>query len=216
MAEGSALGLYRGQAAICLPIEEDEYNVIVETPEAFRQSLHRYDTQMPEVFPEGFDRGYAMKDGRTSVKQGVSIRRIVLRDGSSYSIRPSFLMPYMTARTEEVEGPLFLRKFGVPFWALARLFGGDPMRWYRLEIGLGRNSLVGTTVRKTELPEHLLADEHHLHGSRNACDQHFRAWALLHNFTPWHPATANANNGWQSPVERLNRHRYLTTGPKTC
>ena len=67
----------------------------------------------------------------------------------------------MTARTEEVEGPLFLRKFGVPFWALVRVFGGDPMRWYRLEVGLGRNSLVGTTVRRTELPEHLLADEHH-------------------------------------------------------
>jgi hypothetical protein len=28
-------------------------------------------------------------------------------------------MPYMIARTDEVEGPLFLRKFGVPFWALA-------------------------------------------------------------------------------------------------
>ena len=35
------------------------------------------------------------------------------------------------------------------------------MRWYRLETGLGRNSLVGSTVRTAELPEHLLADEHH-------------------------------------------------------
>ena len=51
------------------------------------------------------------------------------------------------ARTAEVEGPLFLRKFGVPFWALARVFGGDPMSWYRLECGLGRFSVVGTTVR---------------------------------------------------------------------
>jgi hypothetical protein len=25
-------------------------------------------------------------------------------------------MPYMTARTEDIEGPLFLRKFGVPYW----------------------------------------------------------------------------------------------------
>ena len=38
-------------------------------------------------------------------------------------------MPYMTVHTAEVEGPLFLRKFGVPFWALARVFGGDPMSW---------------------------------------------------------------------------------------
>ena len=70
-------------------------------------------------------------------------------------------MPYMTARTADVEGPLFLRKFGVPFWALARVFGGDPMSWYRMECGLGRFSVVGTTVRTATLPEHLLADEHH-------------------------------------------------------
>ena len=391
MAEGSALALCRGHATICLPIGEDEYDAIVENPSEFRRWLERCFAEMPELFPEGFARGYRMKDGRTSRKQGVSIRRIALRDGRSYSIRPSFLMPYMTARTEEVEDALFLRKFGVPFWALARVFGADPMRWYRLEIGLGRNSLLGTTVRTAELPEHLLADEHHtrrdgqknyiattvgggcvlgaalsegagtddlkeaygvfkeeagdvdsayapktvntdgwhgtqaawkvlfpfvailqcflhawlkirdrakhlgelffdisqkvwdayrapdrgsfsqrirglrtwangrltgivlekvldlcdkrdlwtiaydhpdchrtsnmldrlmrsmnryfddgqhLHGSRNACDQHCRAWALLDNFTPWHPATAEDNNGWQSPAERLNKHRY--------
>jgi hypothetical protein len=300
-------------------------------------------------------------------------------------------MPYMTARTDDVEAPLFLRKFGVPYWALSRVFGGDPMYWYRMEIALGRPSLVGTTARRAELPEDLLADEHHqtregqknyiattvgggcvlgaalsegvgtddlkeaygvfqeeaadvkpeyapktvntdgwpatqaawkilfplvtilqcflhawlkirdrakhlgelfrtisqkvwnayhaphrrsfsqrlgglrtwasahlsggvldkvvdlcdqrdlwtiaydhpnghrtsnmldrlmrsmnryfddgghLHGSRVACEQHCRAWALLYNFTPWHPATAKDNDGWQSPAERLNRHRY--------
>ncbi|MEK6239336.1 MAG: hypothetical protein N2C14_31850, partial [Planctomycetales bacterium] len=36
-----------------------------------------------------------------------------------------------------------------------------PMFWYRLEVSLGRNSVVGTTVRCVALPEHLLADEHH-------------------------------------------------------
>ena len=55
----------------------------------------------------------------------------------------------------------FLRKFGVKFWALAGVFGGDPMFWYRMECGLGRFSVVGTTVRTATLPEHLLADEHH-------------------------------------------------------
>jgi len=67
----------------------------------------------------------------------------------------------MTARTKDVQGPLFLRKFGVPFWALARVFGRSPMSWYRMECGLGRFSVVGTTVRQAALPEHLLADEHH-------------------------------------------------------
>ena len=35
------------------------------------------------------------------------------------------------------------------------------MSWYRMECGLGRFSVVGTTVRTATLPEHLLADEHH-------------------------------------------------------
>ena len=35
------------------------------------------------------------------------------------------------------------------------------MYWYRLACGLGRSSVVGTTVRRAEVPAHLLADEHH-------------------------------------------------------
>jgi hypothetical protein len=51
-------------------------------------------------------------------------------------------------------------------------------------------------------------DAQHLHGSPEAGALHCRGWALLHNFRPWHPATARANAGWRSPAERLNRHRY--------
>jgi hypothetical protein len=51
-------------------------------------------------------------------------------------------------------------------------------------------------------------ESQHLHGSKAACGQHCRAWALLHNFRPWHPATARANGDWRSPAERLNKHRY--------
>ncbi len=48
----------------------------------------------------------------------------------------------------------------------------------------------------------------HLHGSREACRWHCRAWALLWNFAPWHPATTRKNNDWRCPAERLNQHRY--------
>ena len=51
-------------------------------------------------------------------------------------------------------------------------------------------------------------DAQHLHGSKEAGGRHCRAWALLHNFRPWHPATARAHGGWRSPAERLNQHRY--------
>ena len=40
-----------------------------------------------------------------------------------------------------------------------------------------------------------------------ACERHCRAWALLHDFGPWRPATARANEGRRSPAEGLNRHR---------
>jgi len=51
-------------------------------------------------------------------------------------------------------------------------------------------------------------DGQHLHGSEQACAQHGRAWALLYNFRPWHPAVARTHGGHRSPAERLNRHRY--------
>jgi hypothetical protein len=374
-----------------LPISEENYKQVVQVPHEFRRTIDDFFERMPELFPKDFAEGYQLKDDRLSTKQAIVIRRVVLKDGSSYSIRPSFLMPYMTARVSEVEHALFLRKFGVPFWALARVFSHDPMFWYRIETGFGRFSVVGTTVRQADLPVHLLADEHHqpldgkkiyiattvgggcilgaepamasgtdelrtayevfkaealdidpkyapetvstdgwkgtraawkemfptvalllcflhgwlkirdrakhlkdqfaeiskrvwevyhapdrrsfsqrlrwlrtwasdhlmgivrdtvldlcrkrekfsiayqhpgghrtsnmldrlmrgmnryfdhaqhLHGSPDACRRHTRAWSLLWNFTPWHPATARVNQDWRSPAERLNRHRY--------
>jgi len=391
MAAESTTRSSRGYRTICLPISEEAYAQIVDDPVAFRRTLDDCFQAVPELFPANSAHGYRLKDARFSAKQETLIRRIVLRDGTASSIRPSFLMPSLTAHTEDVEGPLFRRKFGVPFWALARVFGNDPMFWYRLECGLGRFRIVGTTVRQAEVPTHLLADEHHqpldgqkrsiattvgggcclgaepadaagteelktayevfqhearnvaaeyapktvstdgwkgtqaawkalfpkvvillcflhawlkirdrakhlkevfsevarrvweayhapdrrrfaqrlrrlrqwavrvltgvvleavldlcrkrphlgvayrhpdghrtsnmldrimramnryfdqgqhLHGSPAACRLHSRAWALLHNFTPWHPATARRNQGWRSPAERLNQHRY--------
>ncbi|MCI0464742.1 MAG: hypothetical protein L0Z62_48075 [Gemmataceae bacterium] len=51
-------------------------------------------------------------------------------------------------------------------------------------------------------------DGQHLHGGEQAGERHVRAWALLQNFRPWNPATRRANEGWRSPAERLNQHRY--------
>jgi hypothetical protein len=72
------------------------------------------------------------------------------------------MMPYLIARTEEVEKALFLCRWGVPFWALTYVFGHNDMFWYRAYISLGRNSLVGTTVKAPErMPGDVLADEKH-------------------------------------------------------
>ena len=47
----------------------------------------------------------------------------------------------------------------------------------------------------------------HLHGGAAATQWHSRAWALLHNFTPWSPQAQRANDGQRCPAERLNGQR---------
>jgi hypothetical protein len=152
----------RGFSTICLPISKDRYQQIVDSPALFRQWLDEAFRAAPELFPAAFASGYTLKDDRVSAKRGLRLRRIRCKaTGAAFSIRPSFVLPYLTAWAGDAQGPLFLRAFGVPFWALARVFGRSPSFWYRIEVGLGRHSVVGTTVRRGQLPEHLLADEHH-------------------------------------------------------
>jgi hypothetical protein len=102
-----------------------------------------------------------MKDSYISKKQNIMIRRIEI-SGIAHTVRPSFVMPYMTGMTDDAEKGLFLRKFSVPFWGTAHSFGRDPMYWERMEQSIGRNSIVGTTVKESgKLPEHVVADEKH-------------------------------------------------------
>ena len=69
---------------------------------------------------------------------------------------------YMVGKTDEIDKPMFWRQFGVPFDALAYVFGRNPMYWYRIYLSLGRASIVGTTIKDPQkLPQHLVADEKH-------------------------------------------------------
>ncbi|AOY57515.1 conserved uncharacterized protein [Desulfococcus multivorans] len=112
-----------------------------------------------ELFSDGIKNGYRLKEIRYPKKSQMPTRRIIV-DSAAYTVRPSFVMPYHTAFTSEVEKALFLRKFDVPFWALTHVFGRDPMYWHRMEQNLGRNSIVGTTIKDPDLlPDHIVADE---------------------------------------------------------
>jgi hypothetical protein len=154
--------LARRCSTLCLPLGKDDYADLIGDPERFRAWLDHSFRCWPELFPKAFSGGYRLKDVRTSARTGLRLRRIRLKaTGESFSVRPSCVLPYMTGLTDDVQGPLFLRAFGVPFWALARVFGKGAMYWYRLEVSLGRHSVVGTTVRRVNVPPHLLADEHH-------------------------------------------------------
>ena len=156
------LRMPRGCSTICLPLSKDLYQHIIDSPQRFRQALDQLYRDHPELFPNAFAAGYTLKDIRTSAKQGLRLRRLTCKaDGSAFTVRPAFVLPYLTGWAEDVAHALFLRRFGVPYWALAHILGRSRMYWYRLEASLGRNSLVGTTVRQGDLPADLLADEHH-------------------------------------------------------
>ncbi len=151
----------RKQRTITAPFNQEKYPDIIKNPRLFRQNLDEFIKLYPELFPSEIENGYLMKDVRRPKKLCVPIRRISI-DSIAYTVRPAFLMPYHTAFTNKVEKALFLRKFAVPFWALSYVFGRNPMHWYRMEQSLGRNSIVGTTIKNPDLlPEHVDADEKH-------------------------------------------------------
>ncbi len=161
MGKADTKSTHRHNRSICVPFSQEVYGACVRNPEQFRAYLNEQIELFPELFPAAIGQGYRMKDIYNRKKHPVPIRRIEVA-GVAYTVRPSFLMPYITGVVEEVERALFLRKFNVPFWALSYVFGQYPMYWYRLEQSLGRNSIVGTTVRDPDdIARHLAADEKH-------------------------------------------------------
>ncbi len=154
----------KGYRTIRLPLAESEYDQFLTDRAYARARLDEVHEDFPELFPDAFPWGYALC-GYTepSIKQQLRCRRIRLEQGRAvFTVAPAFVMPYMTGRTQDVDHALFLMRFHVPCWAIAEVFGRDPMYWYRMEQGLGRLSLVGTTVKTAEqLPKDLVADEKH-------------------------------------------------------
>lgn len=147
---------------ICLPFEsEEQYSKCVADHRQFRKYLNGQIQEHPELFPKAVSVGYTLHDKYQSRKLKLTLRRIKLKpQGEVFTIRPSFVLPYCVARTAEVEKALYLRLWGVPFAALAYVFGRNELFWYRAWVALGRANLVGTTVKaEAAMPDHLLADE---------------------------------------------------------
>src|SRR5215510_12094745 len=110
-----------GTKHICLPFpSEAQYRAYVDDTVQYRQYLTQMQCQHPALFPTAMDQGYTFHDAYRSIKQNLRVRRSKVKaTGAVFTLRPSFVMPYMIARTEEVEKALYLRQWGVPFGALA-------------------------------------------------------------------------------------------------
>src|SRR5919109_3875764 len=93
-----------GTKHICLPFpSEAQYHTYVDDPVPDRQYLLQMLRQYPELFPKAMDHGFTFHDASMSVKQDLIVRRIKLKTtGAVVAIPPSFVMPSMIARTEEV------------------------------------------------------------------------------------------------------------------
>ena len=168
--EKDMTALAHGSKRICLPIARAEYERIVWEPQAFRQWLDPLIGQYPELFPVTMAQGYQLHDILPVSKKLPALRLRRIRVAASeqpgeavFTIAPAFVLPYMVGYTDEIEKALFLRgKFGVPYWGLTYVFGHNDLYWERLELSLGRNSIVGTTVKHAvHLPQDVLADEKH-------------------------------------------------------
>jgi len=155
----------RQAKTITLPFTSPEdYIAMIPDTEKFREELLSIFEKHPELFPPDFEGRFHFVGTIESKKLGITQRKIrLLANNETYQVRPSFIMPYMTGLTEDFERALYLRSWGVPFHALTYCFGGYDMFWYRAFTSLGRNNVVGTTIKSEEsLPEHLTGDEKHV------------------------------------------------------
>ena len=154
---------------VTLPLPQRIYNRVIDDHQIYRDYLDTMFVECPELFPPDMQMGYTWHDMLHSKKMPeVRLRRIKLKQSDTegkhqvFTIAPSFVMPYMTGYSDEIEKALFLRGFGVPYWALTYVFGHNDLYWQRHVERLGRYDLVGTTIKSSDnLSQHLLADEKH-------------------------------------------------------
>ncbi|MBV8612104.1 MAG: hypothetical protein JO034_32270 [Singulisphaera sp.] len=140
--------------------------------QAVRRHVEDLLERHPELFPKAMRQGFFLCGTLPQSQKlaGVCLRRVRVTETDEdsrattqdYFLRPSFVLPYCRGTVDDVEKGMMLLTYNVPYHVVQYCFGHNAMYWYRLEQSLGRNSLVGTTVRAPDaLPPHLAADEHH-------------------------------------------------------
>ncbi|CAK0780973.1 hypothetical protein CCP4SC76_7660003 [Gammaproteobacteria bacterium] len=97
--------LPRGSKTIVVPFLKETYIELVQDRIKFKEYLDAQYVRCPELFPDAMKGGYQL-DGfaEPSIKLEVIQRRILIKEtNEDFSIRPSFVMPYMTGYTEDIQ-----------------------------------------------------------------------------------------------------------------
>jgi hypothetical protein len=131
----------RGYRTITLNIQEADYPHFLDDisfagkiiKQAVAEDIHE------KIFPKGTaEAGFRFKGfERVSKKQKIKKRRIEI-GGIVYRIHPAFILSYMRGKVDDARWALFIMRFGVPFWAIALVFGRNHMYWYRLWLDIGK------------------------------------------------------------------------------
>jgi len=94
---------------------------MIAEPALFRSGIEELITEFPELFPKNIVFGFTWHDILPPSKKmpEIRLRRIKLcSDQEVFTVRPSFVMSYMTGYADDVEKALFLRKWAVPYDAV--------------------------------------------------------------------------------------------------
>lgn len=149
---------------VIIPIDKADYEKQINDRKRFGYHLDKLIERHPEIFPSSIQDGYIFK-GWTKPCKKVEIQRrriLVKSNREEYTIHPCFVLPYLRGSTEKASVGLRMRKYNLPYHVIAETFGFNSMFWYRLELSLSDNNLVGATIKDlSKLPEHILVDEHH-------------------------------------------------------
>jgi hypothetical protein len=155
-------------STLYVPVAEKDYSKFMKDNAYAKQQIQNWLKTQPELFPIPMQSGFVFNGkSRVSKKSRFQLRQIKVGN-EYYRLQPSWLLPYHQGISTHISKALFLLRFGVPFWALAFVFGRNAMYWYRVFLAIGRFNLVSTTLLKaSNLPEDLLADEHHIRQKGN-------------------------------------------------
>jgi len=100
----------KGSKTIRIPCSEENHLTMVKNSSQFRSFLTNVIEKHPELFPKDITSGYHLHGFTApSVKlDGIIFFRIkILASGDVYTVAPSYVMPYMCAKTKDVEDAFF-------------------------------------------------------------------------------------------------------------